>query len=153
MKEGLVLAQESFSLRSPAAPESQDAQPIERWSETTLKDWLELKLRVLRMAQTQLDQASYQSHEELILAGAVVGLMYEDAGLQVLNVPVPREIQSDAQGRTLVQEVSRDVARPFVEKAKRAYRACTLNAQGGPSSMKSFASFCATRRLRMLESR
>ncbi len=151
LKKGTEFAQESLSLKPPAPPARTDSESITQWSNTELQSWLQLKLKAVNGAQSELDKASYVSIKELIVAGATVGIIYEDIATVIQNLPLPDEIKNDRDAISLFREVAADQSQPFIEKADRAYKACALNAESGPEDMGLWSPFCAGRRMRMLD--
>lgn len=99
------------------------------WADSELAAWLHRKQKSVEAARNELDAAAAESHPQRILAGALVGLLYEDVSRTLLTVPVPQELASDPEILTIYREVRQAQASPFLEHARRAYQACAQNAQ------------------------
>ncbi len=149
MRQALELADESMAMRLPEPPAKQDIQSLSDWSNGRLRYWVTEKRSAISYAEEALDRASYASHRELIVAGAVLALVYEDAARQVARIPVPEEARKDEAALDLYWSLTRRQARPYARRAKRAYRACAKNAEHGPEGMRHWSLFCQGRRQRL----
>ena len=78
------------------------------------------------------------------MAGALVALMYEDVARIIRRVPVPDELRSEPEIATVFREVIDAQARPYLDHARRAYRACALNSRGH-SELRHWMRFCQER--------
>ena len=145
MRFGWTLAEESFANEMPPPPPSGDTPDIQQWSEQDLRVWLERKSRTIEAARRELDAAAEETHRQRILAGAIVGLMYEDIALALRAIPVPAEIQREPEIAEIFRDVLEAQASPFLEHARRAYRACHLNARG-QEGLGHWSRFCEVRR-------
>jgi hypothetical protein len=143
-----LLAEESFDVDPPSVPISADVRELSAWADNELEPWLERKSARVEAARRELDLAAEESHRELILAGAVVGLLYEDVARVLLDIPVPEDLIEDREIADVYRNIIQSQARPYVEHARRAYRACSLNAVE-PRGMRHFSEFCAGRRERL----
>jgi hypothetical protein len=144
MRRGLALAEASFSFEPPSPPASRAARDLTDWSSGPLRTWLEQKTSAVTAARRELDLAAEESHRQRILGGAVVGLMYEDVARVLRAVPTPIDLENEPEILDIYRNLVRSQARPFLELARAAYRACSLNADH-PESMRHFASFCRER--------
>jgi len=149
MRFGLALAEEAFGVEMPPPPPGGATADLEQWAEGDLRAWLELKSRTVDAARRELDTAAEESHRQRIMAGAVVGLMYEDVARRLSSLPVPAELASDPEIATIFREVIDAQASPFLIHARRAYGACAANADGGPEAMAHWAPYCGRRRSRL----
>lgn len=144
MRFGMTLAEESLSLPDPAPPPRQEIGVLERWSSESLRPWLARKSHTVEAARETLDDAAEENHRQRIVAGAVVGLLYEDVGRTLRSVPLPDELEDDPEAAQLFQDVLDGQAAPFLQHARRAYRACAENAVR-PKDMRHWSPFCTTR--------
>lgn len=151
MRFGWTLAEESFLVPPPDAPDVRSATNLERWSEEVLGPWLERKTHTIEAARHELDEAAEESHRQRIMGGAIVGLMYEDVARVLRSIPPPSELDDEPEIREIYRDVLRGQARPFLEHARRAYRACAQNAIR-PDSMRHWSRFCSGRQDRLPES-
>lgn len=140
------LSQDAFELADPVPPSSgSDTQTVQAWTEGPLHEWLHQKNRLVEAARSELNSAAEESHDQRTIAGALVGLLYEDVALVLLAVPLPRDLANE---EPIVVEAFRDVvesqAHPYIEHAKRAFRACAANAQPH-AHLHSWAHFCSVR--------
>lgn len=145
MRFGWTLAEESFQHEMPPAPPSGETIDFQRWADGPLRRWLERKTRTVEAARRELDQAAAESHLQRIVAGAVVGLMYQDVARALRDIPVPAEIQTEPEIAQVFREILEAQAAPFLEHARRAYRACMLNARSEPETMAHWGRFCEAR--------
>lgn len=145
MRFGWTLAEESFQHPMPPPPPSGETADFQRWAEHELREWLERKSRTVEAARRELDQAAEESHRQRIVAGAIVGLMYEDVARALRDIPVPAEIQHEPEIAAIFRDVLAAQAAPYLEHARRAYNACHLNAEGGPESLAHWGRFCEAR--------
>jgi hypothetical protein len=148
MKFGVILAEQSFLLEAPAVPAARDTLTLQEWSDTELAAWLEEKTRAVEAARRELDAAADEAHRQRILAGAIVGLMYEDVGRVLRAIPIPDDLRDEPEIADAFQYVVEGNAAPFIEHARRAYRACAANAVE-PEDMQQFSTFCAARAERL----
>jgi hypothetical protein len=145
MRFAWLLATESFELDAPTPPESPSVAELQRWTDGELEAWLRQKNEMVEAARKELDDAAEESHSQRILAGALVGLMYEDVARVLLRVPVPDELERDPEIAQVYREIVEFQAKPYLQHARRAYRACSLNAVR-PESMRAWSDFCGERR-------
>lgn len=146
MRFAWLLAQESFELDAPRPPVHATTAKVQQWADTELEAWLEKKNERVEAARAELDAAAEEAHRQRIMAGALVGLMYEDVARVLLQVPVPSELQrEEPEIAKIFREIVRFQAKPYIEHAKRAYYACARNARR-PESMRHWSHFCSERR-------
>lgn len=140
------LSEDAFELVDPIPPSSDaDTQTVQAWTEGPLHEWLHRKNHLVEAARAELNVAAEESHDQRTMAGALVGLLYEDVARVLLRVPLPRDLANE---EPIVVEAFRDVveaqAHPYIEHAKRAFRACAANAQAH-SHLHAWAHFCSAR--------
>lgn len=144
MRHGLALAADTFAIELPAPPAETRGGALQAWTDGPLAEFVGRKSTALGDARHELDAAADESSTQRILGGAVVGLMYEDAGRALRGIPLPAELSNEP----LIAETFRDVvaaqASPYVEEARRAYHACAENARIHEDGR--FAHFCDGRR-------
>jgi hypothetical protein len=145
LRAGWELAEESFDYERPPAPPSGETIDYQEWASTELARWLEGKSRSVEAAREELDAAAEESHRDLIVAGAVVGLIYEAVARALSTLPIPGALQSDMEIADVFQSILDSQARPYLEHARRAYRACAANAASGPEGMQHWSSYCGAR--------
>jgi len=102
------------------------------------------KHRRAEAARKELDGAAVNSHRERIMAGALVGLVYEDVARALLSLPFPAELASEPEVRAIFEDVLRGQAAPYLVHARLAYQACAANALG-LSAMAHWSEFCQGR--------
>lgn len=153
MRFGWTLAEESFQHPMPPAPIVAETAGFQSWAEGELRAWLERKQRTVEAARRELDAAAEENHRQRILAGAIVGLMYEDVAMALRDIPVPAELVSEPEIADIFRDILEAQASPFLEHARRAYRACALNAEGGPETLAHWGRFCAGRKFNLPEPR
>ena len=144
MRMARLLSAESMELPAPTAPGDRSADQLSSWSDSELKEWLQEKQRRAGAAREELDRAAAQSHRQRIMAGALVGLVYEDIARALLHIPVPAELDSEPEVAGLFRELMAKQAAPFVNHAQLAYAACAANALG-LSGMAHWSGFCEAR--------
>ena len=132
MRFAWQLTEESFELAAPhPPPRGASHAELEQWSDSELERWLHAKNRLCR-----------------VWAGALVGLMYEDVARVLLDVPMPRELASEPEIADVYREVVAAQAAPYLDHARRAYRACHLNGRR-VDRLRPWSRFCADRRDRL----
>lgn len=150
MRFAWLLTAESFELRRPHRPPTGAAmRELQMWSDQELRSWLAQKNELVEAARAELNVAAEESHRQRVWAGALVGLMYEDVGRVLLDVPVPRELHSDPEIARVYREVVVAQARPYLDHARRAYHACELNGRRQSDSLTQWSRFCEERKARL----
>ncbi|MFK7989877.1 MAG: hypothetical protein AB8I08_27910 [Sandaracinaceae bacterium] len=144
MRFGLQLAEQSFLIAAPPAPDDRSAANLEVWSTDILGPWLQRKTHTIEAARRELDTAAEQTHRQRIIGGAIVGLMYEDLARVLRAVPPPAELEDEPEIQEMFRDTMRGQARPFLEHARRAYSACAQNAVR-PDGMRHWSRFCRER--------
>ncbi len=139
-----MLSQESLNLPHPTLPSGRTAEDLQQWSETVLGPWLERKQERAEAARAELDAAAEQNHRQRIMAGALVGLVYEDVAQGLLRVPAPIELRSEPEILAMYQELLRQQAAPYLTHARLGYDACAANARS-MSSLGHWSDFCVAR--------
>lgn len=152
MRFGWLLTEESLALEAPPLPQGRSATTVFAWADGEFRTWLGRKQRTVEAARRELDRAAVESHPQRILAGALVGLLYEDVSRSLLEIPVPEELLREPEILVVYHEVRAGQASPFLEHARRAYRACALNAVGN-ERFDSWRRYCSIRRDRLPEGR
>lgn len=151
MVRGWDLAKQTFAEQMPDPPSARDSAALTAWSEGPLAGWLRRRTEVVEVARHELDTAAEESSEQRIAGGAIVGLMYEDVGRAILAIPLPDELEREPEIAAVYRDVIAFQASPWVEYARRAYRACRENAR--IHAIEPYAEFCATRGARLPEAR
>ena len=138
------LTAEALQLEPPAPPVRPTGAELRAWSDGPLKRWLAEKSRRVEAARKELDELAEQGRRRRIVAGALVGLLYEDIARALVRIPAPRELDEEPEIAEAYREVILFQARPYLTHARRAYRACALNAMP-MESMHHWGRFCARR--------
>lgn len=149
MRFALDLSAEALQSRRPSPTESLSTADFQLWSDKNLVPWLNQKSTALEAARKELDKAAEENPSQRIMAGAVMGLIFEDVSTALLSVPTPKEFERDQEAKTLYLDVVFAQASPYLKLALRAYYACAANADIGPESMKHWRPFCAGRSERL----
>jgi hypothetical protein len=144
MRMARMLSEESLNLPAPPAPVGRGAQEVQLWGEQSLAPWLELKQSRAEAARAELDKAAQQSHRQRVMAGALVGLVFEDVASVLLSVPAPAELESEPEVLRMYRELVQVQAAPYLRHAKLGYDACAANAQA-IASMAHWSTFCGER--------
>ncbi len=144
MRMARMLSAESLELPAPAIPEDRSASNLTRWSDHELKSWVSAKLKRAEAARAELDRAAIENHRQRILAGALMGLVYEDVARTLLVLPIPRELESEPEIGAIFRELMEKQAAPYLFHARLAYVACAGNA-AGLSTMNHWSDFCSAR--------
>jgi hypothetical protein len=151
MRAGWELADESFSIPMPPAPPSDNDLDFQRWSDEELRRWIAQKSRTVDSARRELDAAADENLRQRVMAGAIVGLMYEDVAMSLRSIPTPPALDHEPDIARIFREVMEGHAAPFLAHSHAAYRACARNADGGPDSLRHWRGFCAGRRVALPE--
>lgn len=145
MRFAWLLTEQSFEVQAPSAPPaSARTVELQDWTDETLQPWLAQKTRLVEAARAELNVAAEEAHPQRTMAGALVALMYEDVARVIRRVPVPEELRSEPEIATAFREVIDGQARPYLDHARRAYRACALNSRGH-ADLRHWMQFCQDR--------
>jgi hypothetical protein len=144
MRMARMLSAESLELPAPAVPADKSAASLTSWSEHELKTWLSAKQQRAEAARAELDRAALENHRQRIMAGALVGLVFEDVARSLLVLPIPSELRSEPEIAAIFHELMVKQAEPYLIHARLAYAACAGNA-AGLSSMSHWSDFCSAR--------
>jgi hypothetical protein len=144
MRMARMLSADSLELPAPAVPADHSASSLTRWSDHELKEWVSAKLKRAEAARTELDRAAIENHRQRILAGALVGLVYEDVARALLVLPIPSELEREPEIGAIFKELMEKQAAPYLFHARLAYAACAGNA-AGLSTMNHWSDFCSGR--------
>jgi len=145
MKRAWLLAEEALAVSPPTRPEATSAASLQVWSDTVLSRWLEAKTARAMAARQELNAAAEQSERERIMAGALLGLVYEDVARVLVEVPVPSELKTEPEIAEMYHEVMLGQAEPFLANARAAYDACAGNARYNPR-LRHWGRYCEHRR-------
>lgn len=150
MRFAWTLAAESFELAPPRRPPpGARMQDLQRWSDEELQRWLARKNQLVEAARAELNVAAEETHAQRVWAGALVGLMYEDIARVLLDVPMPLELRREPDIARVYREVVVAQARPYLDHARRAYRACELNGRRRGYRLRRWSRLCEERRVRL----
>ncbi|MEM1413337.1 MAG: hypothetical protein AAGH15_00475 [Myxococcota bacterium] len=142
-----TLSEQAFDLPDPPpAPMDPTVAAVEAWTAQHLQPWLGDKNRMVEAARRELDVAADEIIEQRIVAGALVGLLYEDVARVLLSIPVPQEIaDEEPEIREAYEYVVESQAEPFLAHSRAAYRACAGNSRV-EERFAAFERFCSQRR-------
>jgi hypothetical protein len=144
MRMARLLSAECLNLEPPRRPTSTTNQSIEQWSDAELKTWMQHKHASAEAARKELDKAAVQSQRQRIVAGAMVGLVYEDVARNLLALPTPSELISEPEIASMYVDLLRSQATPYLVQARAAYTACAGNAEQ-VTELHHWSSFCLSR--------
>lgn len=144
MRMARLLSAESLNLDPPTRPMETSSSAIERWSDAELKAWMQRKHASVEAARKELDVAAAQNHRQRIMAGAIVGLIYEDVARNLLSLPTPTELVSEPEIAAMYVDLLRTQAMPYLVQARQAYTACAGNADQ-LAELRHWSEFCLTR--------
>lgn len=146
MEFAWLLTEQSFQLDAPVPPPpGSSTMEIQTWSGNELRNWLEEKMHLVEAAHEELNLAAEERHEQRVIAGALVGLMYEDLSRVMLDVPAPSDLRSEPEILRAFEDVVYANAEPYLLHSKRAYEACALNTRGH-GDLAAWGEFCSGRR-------
>ncbi len=148
MRMARMLSAESLNLDPPRQPGDTSGAAYTAWSDQELKDWIGDKSRRAEAARQELDRAAEQNHRQRIMAGALVGLVYEDMARTLLSLPVPTELASEPEIAAMYVDLMRTQAAPYLVHSRQAYAACAGNAAQMPS-LQHWSAFCTAREERL----
>ncbi len=150
MRFAWMLAAESFELERPHRPPPEiRMQELQEWSDRVLQRWLARKNQLVEAARAELNVAAEETHPQRVWAGALVGLMYEEIARVLFDVPMPIELRREPDIARVYREVVVAQARPYLNHARRAYRACELNGRRRGYELRRWSRFCEERRARL----
>jgi len=149
MRRALLLAEESLDWPPPAEPATRSSADLETWGEETLTPWIEEKTARAAAARDELNRAATESMRERIMAGAVLGVVYEDVARVLVGLPMPSELETEPEIKATYRDVMVSNAAPYLGNASSAYKACAGNAKQVPE-LRYWARFCTHRRETLL---
>jgi hypothetical protein len=141
MRFAVEISKESLGL---TLPDFRNAGARAAWTDATLKQWLRDKQSATAAAGQALDTAAAQSGRQRIMAGALGGLVFEEAARDLLEVPPPTDLPLDLETVAVFREIMQKNASVCLQTARKAYQACAENAPG-LEGMAHWAPFCTTR--------
>jgi hypothetical protein len=144
MRMARMLSAESLELPPPQVPADRSAANLSAWSDHELKAWVSAKQKRAEAARAELDRAAVENHRQRIVAGALVGLVFEDVARELLVLPIPNELDHEPEIAQIFHELMAKQAEPYLVHARLAYAACAGNAQG-LESMSHWSNFCSAR--------
>jgi hypothetical protein len=144
MRFAWLLAEQSFQLAEPVPPNQPTVSELAAYTDGPLRAWLEQKNELVEAARAELDMAAEETHVQRIVAGALVGLMYEDVWRVLRTVPLPRDLEEEPEIADVYREVVEFQATPYLEHARRAYDACARNGVQ-PAAMARWSRYCSAR--------
>jgi hypothetical protein len=144
MRFGRRLADEAFAIADPVPPVDHSASALTEWAGGPLREWLAQKSHAVEEARHELDLAAEESHRQRIMAGAIVGMLYESIGRVLGDVPSPDDLRDEPEIMEIYRATVAGEASPYLETARRAYHACELNATE-PATMRHWEDFCSAR--------
>jgi hypothetical protein len=144
MRMARLLSAESLNLDPPVQPRDTSTATIAEWSDHELKTWMQTKHASAEAARVELDRAAVQNQRQRIMAGAMVGLVYEDLARTLLTLPVPAELASEPEIAAMYVDILRTQAGPYLLQARHAYTACAGNAEQMPA-LHHWSEFCLSR--------
>ena len=124
-----MLSAECLNLAQPTIPSDLSSSTMSAWSQQELEGWMRHKHRRAQEARKQLDLAAAQTQRQRIMAGAILGLVYEDVARTLLALPVPVELITEPEIAAMYVDVLRGQAAPYLREARSAYNACAGNAE------------------------
>lgn len=144
MRMARLLSAECLNLEPPQRPTEVSNAAFEQWSDAQLKIWMEHKHRSAEAARKELDKAAAQNQRQRIMAGAMVGLVYEDVARNLLSLPTPAELASEPEIAAMYVDLLRTQATPYLVQARAAYAACAGNAEQ-VEPLHHWSNFCLSR--------
>jgi hypothetical protein len=144
MRMARLLSAESLNLDPPVQPRDTSTATIAEWSDHELRAWMQAKHASAEAARVELDRAAVQNQRQRIMAGALVGLVYEDVARTLLSLPVPAELVSEPEIAAMYVDILRTQAGPYLFQARHAYTACAGNAEQLPA-LRHWSEFCLSR--------
>ena len=148
MRMATLLSAECLNLEPPSPPNETSTAAIAAWSDAELKAWMREKHTRAEAARKELDRAAEQNHRQRVMAGALVGLVYEDFARTLLSLPVPAELSSEPEISAMYVDLLRTQAMPYLLQAHQAYVACSGNAEQ-LNPLRHWSSFCERREERL----
>lgn len=144
MRFAWLLTEQSFEVQAPSPPSSARTVELQDWTDSTLEPWLAQKTRLVEAARAELNVAAEEAHPQRTMAGALVALMYEDVARVIRRMPIPDDLRDEPEIASAFRDVIDAQARPYLDHARRAYRACALNSRGH-SDLRYWKRFCEER--------
>lgn len=146
MQRAWEASRDALELKAPAFPQEPTSDEWNAYSQRVFQPWLHEKQSMVVAARRELDTAATQSMRQRIMAGAIVGLLYEDVAHVLLAVPTPKAIlEEDPEIVEAFKRVVEGQARPYLEHSRAAYSACKQNAASGRGGLGHWSNYCKQR--------
>lgn len=146
MERAWDMSRDALDVKAPEFPQEPTTEEWNVWSERVFQPWLQEKQRLVVAARRELDMAATQSMRQRIMAGAIVGLLYEDLAHVLLALPTPKAImEEDPEIVEAFRHVVTGQARPYLEHSRAAYSACNQNAAAGRGGLSHWSDYCRQR--------
>lgn len=143
LETGIRLAQESGEIERPPLAASATRAEVQAYVAGPLHDWMLERGRGLRDVRAALAEAEDGEEGELVVAAAVVGVLYLRFALDLAEMPLPEAVQADAAWRLGMRNALLSAASPLFDGALSAFGACAASSVGSADpSLEAWERFC-----------
>jgi|GEM_PF-3103917 len=146
LEEGVRLARASGDVLRPTLDEGADLAGVQAYVEGPLRDWMLLRGRALREVRTAFDAIDHGDaveDGEVVVAAAVLGVLYLRLALEIAELPLPEAVRSNPSERLQIRNALLAAARPLFTSAQGAFAACVENAvRSADPSLEPWERFC-----------
>jgi hypothetical protein len=146
LEEGVRLARASGDVLRPTLDESTDLAGVQAYVEGPLREWMLLRGRALREVRSAFDEIDHGTNVEdgeVVVAAAVLGVLYLRLALEIAELPLPEAVRSNPSERLQIRNALLAAARPLFNGAQGAFAACVENAvRSADPSVEPWERFC-----------
>lgn len=146
LEEGVRLARASGDVLRPVLPEDAELADVQAYVEGPLREWMLLRgraLREVRRAFDEIDHGDDVEDGEVVVAAAVIGVLYLRLALEIAELPLPEPVRSSPAERIQIRNALLAAARPLFTGAQGAFAACVENAvRSADPSLEPWERFC-----------
>lgn len=131
LEEGVRLARASGDVDRPELPTDASLAAVQSYVDGPLHDWILLRgraLRDVRLAFEPIDSGDDVEDGEIVVAAAVLGVLYLRLALDLAELPLSEPVQRDTAARLGIRNALLELASPLFVHARSAFAACASSA-------------------------
>lgn len=138
-------AERLLAERGPESPVDLSLDDYAEWMHANWSPWLEARVVALQELRPLLAALGEAGERERVFASVVAGYLYGDFARLIEAMPVPVEVQGEAELRAAFAEQLRSQAAPAWGRAREAFRQCVEWAPTAPPALAGWGEACAHR--------
>lgn len=140
------LARASGQVPRPALAQDAALADVRAYVEGPLREWMLLRGRALRQVRGAFDEIDHGDDVqdgEVVVAAAVIGVLYLRLALEIAELPLPEPVRANAADRLQIRNALLAAARPLFTGAQGAFAACVESAvRSADPSLEPWERFC-----------